>query len=203
MYKDWNCFCIIRFNINNFNPVTAMKNIKIISLVFVLMSLTFSAFAQTKDDEPPADPIIGSWKYAATTLHPESAENVKKQLNSPEKLEKKMGSSLLKVGFRAGSTLVFKEDGTFYQRISGKNYDGTYTYTSDHKSLTLTFNHSGETIPMEMNFKDTEFQLTVPADKFMYFVNVNETKANSETLLFVLCLVTMFEDTKLLMKYVK
>jgi hypothetical protein len=169
-----------------------------------MCTAAINATAQNKGDaEPPKDPIIGSWKYAATTLHPESAENVKKQLNSPEKLEKKMGSSLLKVGFRAGSTLVFKDDGTFYQRISGKNFEGTYSCSSDHKNLTLTFNHSGETISMEMKFSEHEFHITVPADKFMNFVNVAETKANSETLLFVLCLVTMFEDTKLMMKYVK
>ena len=182
-----------------------MKTLKFFFIsAIMLMAMTMNALAQgNKDDEPPSDPIVGSWKYSATTLHPESAENVKKQLNSPEKLEKRMGSSLLKVGFRAGSTLVFKDDGTFYQRISGKNFEGTYVCSEDHKSLSLTFNHSGETIPMEMSFKDREFQLTVPADKFMNFVNVAETKANSETLLFVLCLVTMFEDTKLLMKYVK
>ncbi|MBO7439679.1 MAG: DUF4923 family protein [Bacteroidales bacterium] len=183
-----------------------MKTLKIFLIAaMMVMATSIAALAQAnKDDaEPPKDPIVGSWKYAATTLHPESAENVKKQLNSPEKLEKRMGSSLLKVGFRAGSTLVFKEDGTFYQRISGKNFDGTYVCSDDHKSLSLTFNHSGETIPMEMKFADREFLLTVPADKFMNFVNVAETKANSETLLFVLCLVTMFEDTKLLMKYVK
>jgi hypothetical protein len=182
-----------------------MKTVKIVAIFAILMAIAFTVEAQNKDEEfvPPKDPIVGSWKYSLTTLHPESAENVKKQLNSPEKLEKRMGSSLLKVGFRAGSTLVFKEDGTFYQRISGKNFEGTYNCSENHKSLTLTFNHSGETIPMEMNFKDREFMLTVPADKFMNFVNVAETKANSETLLFVLCLVTMFEDTKLLMKYVK
>ncbi len=182
-----------------------MKTLKILLIAALLMcAAAINANAQNKDDaEPPKDPIIGSWKYAATTLHPESAENVKKQLNSPEKLEKKMGSSLLKVGFRAGSTLVFKDDGTFYQRISGKNFEGTYTCSDDHKNLTLTFNQTGETISMEMKFSDNEFLITVPADKFMNFVNVAETKANSETLLFVLCLVTMFEDTKLLMKYVK
>ena len=182
-----------------------MKTIKILLIAALLMcTAAINATAQNKGDaEPPKDPIIGSWKYAATTLHPESAENVKKQLNSPEKLEKKMGSSLLKVGFRAGSTLVFKDDGTFYQRISGKNFEGTYSCSSDHKNLTLTFNHSGETISMEMKFSEHEFHITVPADKFMNFVNVAETKANSETLLFVLCLVTMFDDTKLMMKYVK
>ncbi|MCR5454900.1 MAG: DUF4923 family protein, partial [Bacteroidales bacterium] len=182
------------------------KTLKILLLTAALILTAGIAMAQNnndKDAEPPKDPIIGSWKYAATTLHPESAEKVKKELNSPERLQKKMGSSLLKVGFRAGSTLVFKEDGTFYQRISGKNYEGTYTCSSDHKNLELTFNHTGETISMEMKFNEKEFHLTVPADKFMNFVNVAETKANSETLLFVLCLVTMFEDTKLMMKYVK
>ena len=180
-----------------------LKSFIIASIILLATSIAANAQSDKDDAEPPKDPIVGSWKYAATTLHPESAENVKKQLNSPEKLEKRMGSSLLKVGFRAGSTLVFKDDGTFYQRISGKNFEGTYDCSDDHKSLTLTFNHSGEQMTMDMKFSDKEFLLTVPADKFMNFVNVAETKANSETLLFVLCLVTMFEDTKLLMKYVK
>ena len=70
-----------------------MKTLKIfLAAAIMMMATSIAALAQNnKDDEPPSDPIVGSWKYSATTLHPESAENVKKQLNSPEKLEKRMG----------------------------------------------------------------------------------------------------------------
>lgn len=147
--------------------------------------------------------IEGTWKYMSTTLEAESAANIRKQLNSDTKLEQKLGQSLTKVGFRAGSTLKFDNEGNFVQRINGKNFEGTYTCASDLKSITMRFNGGAEDINITLDYQVSQVLFTIPSEHFMEFVNVNETKANSETLYFIRSLVTQFAGTKLVMRYVR
>lgn len=178
-----------------------MKIIRLICVVFTSL-FAVAAFAQ-KEATPQVDPIIGTWRYSSAVLSEESVDHIQKQLNSPERLEKKMTSSLIKIGFKAGSSLIFNDDGTFTQRVNGKNFEGTYTCSPDHKNLTLTFNTTKEQAVMSLDFKDTYFTGTLLADQFMSLVNVNDSKSNSETKLFILCLITQFEDTKIVVKYTK
>lgn len=179
-----------------------MKIIRLICVVVLTSLFSVGSFAQ-EQSAPQADPIIGTWKYMSAVLSAESVDHIQKQLNSPERLEKKMTTSLIKIGFRAGSSLTFNDDGTFTQRVNGKNYEGTYTCSSDHKNLTLNFDATKEQAIMSLDFNETNFSGTLPADQFMTLVNVNETKSNSETKLFILCLITQFEDTKIVVKYTK
>lgn len=147
-----------------------------------------------------AQSVEGTWKYSTTTLEAESAANIRKQLNSDTKLEQKLNQCLTKVGFKAGSTIKFDNEGNFQQRVNGKLYDGTYVCSSDMKKMTLRYNGRDEDVNVDINYQVSQLLLTVPGDKFLEFINVSETKVSQETLLYVRSLVTQFQGTKLIIK---
>lgn len=171
-----------------------MKTLNII-MILAMMVIAPSLMAQDQI-------ILGNWKYANSFLETSSAGNVKKQNNSDVKFNQKLTTNLNKIGFRSGSTITFKDDGTFFQRVNGRSYNGTYNCASDFKKLTLDFG-DGKVCDIELEYQPLEMVFTIPGAQYINLVNVIDNANNAAGKSYVESLVTQYQDTKIKMKFTR
>ncbi|MBR4266385.1 MAG: DUF4923 family protein [Bacteroidales bacterium] len=170
---------------------------KTFNKIVLLLILAFIVMPEAK-----AQNLVGTWKYLNTSLASETAIKVKKQKNSDIQFNKKLSANLIKAGFRSGSTLTFNQDQTFVQRVNQINYEGTYTCSQDSKNLTLNFNN-GDKVDISLEFVGDEVSLKMPGYQFPMMVNIVESKQNLVVKDFISSFVTQYENTHVVMKYVK
>lgn len=120
-------------------------------------------------DETSATSIVGTWKYTGPDCKFESDNLLAKA--GGEIASKKVESSMTKVCNKIGlknttCSFTFNEDGTYTQTINKRTINGTYTFNSSDKSLSLTTT-MGFSATAQVSVSGSTMSMLFKADKML------------------------------------
>ncbi len=148
--------------------------------------------------------IVGTWTYSEPAVA-FSSSNLLSQAGgavAANTMQKKLGTSLSKYGFSAGSsTFTFAADSTFTAKLKNKTVKGKYSISG---SNVIFYSKLGVKIASaNAAIKSNALQLTFKADKLLTFAQYASTLSKNSTLSNVATLAKNYDGMQMGMQFSK
>jgi hypothetical protein len=125
--------------------------------------------------------LVGTWSYSAPCVQFESENALSKAGGTviAEKVESKLDKIYTKVGIKSGTlTFTFDESGSCTYGIGSNLREGTYTFDSDKKMVTITTS-LGRQVNAYVSISGSNMGLTFDASKMLVLFQSVSSKMTS------------------------
>ncbi len=143
--------------------------------------------------------LKGSWSYTGSAVEFETENLLMKAGGSiaASATETKMDTQLKKIGIQPGQmTFTFNADSTFNAKVGAKNYNGTYSYNTSQKKVTLTFLKILE-IGAKVNYSSSSMDMLFDSNKLLKLLAFLGSKSSNTSIKTISSLASSYDGMML------